>query len=318
MNRRLWAVPVILSLVSLFVGTVDLNPLDLLTPTEDETRLLFLSRIPRLISILLAGTGLGVAGLIMQHLAQNRLASPTTAGTEDAARFGVLVSLLLFPQAAPWQRMLVAFTCALAGTAVFMTLVSRVRNKGAIFVPLVGLMFGNVIGALTTFLAYRFDLIQNVSAWLQGNFSLVIRGHYELLFVAVPLAVLAYFYAHRLTIAGLGESLATTLGLNYRQVVMLGLAIVSLLTAAVILTVGMIPFVSLIVPNLVTMMRGDHVRKNLVFTAWMGATFILLCDIVGRIVIHPYEIPIGLMAGMVGSGLFLYLLLRGIRLHEAA
>jgi len=316
-RRCLWAIPLLLALTSLFIGTAELTPRDLLHPTDEARRLLILSRIPRLASILLAGMGLGVAGLIMQHLAQNRLASPTTAGTEDAARFGVLVALLLFPHAAPWQRMLVAFVCALAGTAVFMALVNRVRNKGSIFVPIVGLMFGNVVGAFTTFFAYQFDLVQNVSAWLQGNFSLVIQGNYELLYLAVPLVALAYLYAERFTIAGLGESFATNLGLNYRQVVTLGLVIVSLLTVVVILTVGKIPFVSLIVPNLVALVRGDHVRRNLALTAWTGTTFVLACDIVGRLIIRPYEVPIALMAGIVGSVAFLYLLLRGIRPREA-
>ncbi len=107
-----------------------------------------------------------------------------------------------------------------------------------------------------------------------------------------------------------GKISQKNLGLNYRQVVNLGLIIVALVTASVVLTVGMIPFLGLIIPNIVTIYRGDHLKKSLAHTAALGAVFVLICDIIGRVIIYPYEIPINLTVGVIGSGIFLYLLLR--------
>ncbi|OCA83296.1 iron ABC transporter permease [Bacillus sp. FJAT-27225] len=301
---------IILSITSLFIGVTDISPLDLFTLNRDQADILLASRVPRLISIILAGIGMSICGLIMQQLTRNKFVSPTTAGTMDSARLGILVSLMLFTSASPFVKMLVAFAFALAGTFIFMKILDRVKYKDAIFIPLVGLMFGNIIGSITTFFAYKNDLIQNMSSWLQGNFSMMIQGRYELLYISIPLLAVAFLYANKFTIAGMGEEFATNLGLNHRQIVNIGLSIVAMITAIVILTVGMIPFLGLIVPNIVTMYRGDHLKNSLTHTALMGAVFVLTCDILGRVVIYPYEIPIGLTVGVIGSGIFLYLVLR--------
>jgi len=299
-----------LSVVSLFVGVKNISPLDLFHLTEEQARILLVSRVPRLISLILAGASMGVVGLMMQQLSRNRFVSPTTAGTEDAARLGILVAMLVFGSASVMEKMVVAFAFALAGTLLFMHLLDRIRFKDVVFVPLVGMMLGAVINSMTTFLAYKHNLIQSTGAWLYGDFSMVVQGRYELLYISVPLVVLTYWFADRFTIAGMGEDFATNLGLNYRQTVNIGLVIAALNTTVVLLTVGVIPLLGLIVPNLVTLYRGDRLRSNLPHTALTGALFILACDILGRVLIYPYEIPIGLTVGVIGSGLFLYLLVR--------
>ncbi|OIJ14692.1 iron ABC transporter permease [Anaerobacillus alkalilacustris] len=309
-KRYLFISLVILSFISLFIGVGTLNPLDLLDLSEDQLQLLVVSRLPRLTSIIIAGVSLSICGLIMQQLTRNKFVSPTTAGTMDSARLGVLVSLLLFASASPIEKMLVAFVFTLAGTLIFMKILEKIKFKDTIFIPLVGIIFGNIVGSITTFFAYRYDLIQNMSSWMQGNFSLIIRGRYELLYISIPLVILAYFYANRFTVAGMGEEFSVNLGLNYKQVVNIGLIIVALVASVVLLTVGMIPFLGLIIPNIVSIYNGDNLKKNLSHTALLGAVFVLLCDILGRIIIYPYEIPIGLTVGVLGSGIFLYLLIR--------
>lgn len=301
---------IVLSITSLFIGVQNISPLDLFNLAEEQAHILLVSRFPRLVSIILAGVSMSICGLIMQQLTRNKFVSPTTAGTMDSARFGILVSLMLFSTAGPIVKMLVAFVFALLGTFIFMKLLDKVKFKDAIFIPLVGMMFGNIVGSITTFFAYKNDLIQNMSSWLQGNFSMMIQGRYELLYISIPLVLIAYLYANKFTIAGMGEEFAVNLGLNHKQIVNIGLTIVALITTVVVLTVGMIPFLGLIVPNIVTMYRGDHLQKSLSHTALLGAVFVLACDILGRIVIYPYEIPIGLTVGVIGSGIFLYLIMR--------
>lgn len=307
---------ILLSIASIFVGVEDLSPLDLFNLTDSKSQILFVSRIPRLISIIIAGASLSIAGLIMQQLSRNKFVSPTTAGTMDSASLGILAAILLFPSATILHRAGVAFLFALAGTYIFIKILEKIKFKDAIFIPLVGLMFGGIIGSITTFFAYKHDLIQTVNTWMHGDFSVILRGRYELLYISIPLLILAYFFADRFTVAGMGEEFSTNLGLNHKQVVNVGLAIVAMVSCLVVLTVGMLPFLGLIIPNIVSLYRGDHLRSSLLHTAVLGAAFVLLCDVAGRLIIYPYEISVGLMVGVIGSGIFLYLIMRR-RAHES-
>ena len=309
-KRYLLLILLVLSSVSVFVGVTELGPGDLWNLNSEQQQILLISRIPRLISIIVAGASLSIAGVIMQQLTGNKFVSPTTAGTMDFARLGILVAMFLFASSGTLTKMSVAFLFALGGTFLFMKILDHIRYKDTIFVPLVGLMLGNIISSLATFFAYQNDLIQNISSWLIGDFSMIIKGRYEFIYLSIPLLLLAYLYANRFTIAGMGESFAKNLGLNYRQVVQVGLMIVAFITASVIITVGVIPFLGLIVPNIVSIFRGDHLKKNLPHTALLGANFLLFCDILGRIIIFPYEIPINVMVGVIGSAIFIYLLIR--------
>ncbi len=310
-KRYLFIIVILLSVLSLFVGVSSISPKDLLNMQSEEMEIFLMSRVPRLLAIVLAGAGMSIAGLIMQQLSRNKFVSPTTAGTLDATRLGILVSMLLFAGATTFQKMAVAFVFALAGTFLFMQILSRIKFKDAIFIPLVGLMFGSILSSITTFFAYKANVIQNISTWLQGDFSMIMQGRYELLFVSIPVIVVAYLFANRFTVAGMGEEFAKNLGIAYKQVVNIGLVLVALITTTVVLTVGMIPFLGLIIPNIVSIFHGDHLGKTLPHTALLGAAFLLACDIVGRVIIYPYEISISLMVGVIGSGIFLYLLFRG-------
>lgn len=309
-KRHLLIALIVLSVLSLFVGVSSITPMSLLDFQSEETEIFLISRIPRLIAILLAGAGMSIAGLIMQQLSRNKFVSPTTAGTLDATRLGILVSMLFFANATMLEKMLVAFAFALAGTFLFMQILDRIKFKDAIFIPLVGIMFGNILSSVATFFAYRADVIQNMSAWLQGDFSMIMKGRYELLYISIPVIVLAYLFANRFTVAGMGEDFSKNLGLAYKRVVNIGLILVALITATVVLTVGMIPFLGLIIPNIISIFKGDHLQKTLPHTALLGANFLLAADILGRVLIYPYEISISLMVGVIGSGIFLYLLFR--------
>ncbi len=109
----------------------------------------------------------------------------------------------------------------------------------------------------------------------------------------------------------MGEDFATSLGLNYQLVINIGVIIVALISSLVIITIGKIPFLGLIIPNIVTIFKGDNMRENIGYTALFGAVFLLACDILGRLIIYPYEVSISLTVGVIGSAIFLYLLLRG-------
>lgn len=303
----------VLAAGSLLVGVGELSPAGLLEGRPEDVRVLVESRLPRLLAILLAGTATSVAGLVMMHITGNRFVSPSTAGTSESAAFGVLLATLLAGGEGVFVKMAVAVAFALLGTFLFLWILRRLTFRDMILVPLVGIMFGGVIGAATMFVAYRADLLQSLGAWTAGDFSGVLRGRYELLWIAGAVTVLGYLYADRFTVAGMGRSFAINLGVRYDRVVNTGLVLAAVITAVVVVTVGEVPFVSLIVPNLVTLALGDNLRHALPATALAGALFVLLCDIAGRLVRFPYEIPVSTVVGVVGSAVFLALLLRGGR-----
>lgn len=304
---------VMLSLASLFIGVGDITAMDILRLEDSKVELLLISRIPRLASIIIAGMGMSIAGLIMQQISRNKFVSPTTAATVDSSRLGILVGMILIPGAGTLWKMSLSFVFAVGGTMVFMRLLDRIKFKNTVFIPLVGIMLGSIMESFTTFLAYRYDLVQNVNSWLQGDFSMIMKGRFELLYISIPLLIVAWKYADRFTVAGMGEDFALNLGLNYKTVVNIGVTIVALISATVIVTVGRVPFLGLIIPNLVTLYRGDNMKGNIWIVALSGSAFLLFADILGRLVIYPYEVSISLTVGVMGSMIFLYLLLRGDR-----
>ena len=313
-KRRYWIfLLILLSVISLFLGVSSVTMRGLFNLEDSQWQIFLDSRVPRLVSILIAGASLSICGLVMQQLSRNLFVSPTTAGTMDSARLGILLAILFFPGASMLLKTAIAVLVSFIGSLLFMSILSRLKFKDTIFVPLMGMMFGNVISSITAFIAYQQDLLQNLSGWLQGDFSLVMSGRYELLYFSLPMLIISYLFAQRFSIVGMGKDFATNLGLNYNQVLYIGLLIVSTVSSIIIVSVGVIPFLGLIIPNLVTLYLGDNLKKILSHTALLGAVFVLFCDILGRCLIYPYEISINAVVGVMGSGIFLYFLLKRYR-----
>ena len=311
MKKRYLAIAlVILSLISLFIGVSNISITDILAGDSHKMKIILISRLPRLISIIIAGMGLSISGLIMQQISKNKFTSPTTAGTMDSAKMGLMFAMLFMPKAGVISKAVFSFIFALIGSLIFMTILKKLKVKNIIFVPLVGMMFGNLVSSITSFISYYKDMNQSLNAWFQGSFSTVMKGNYELLYLCIPAIILAFIYANKFTIAGMGESFATNLGLNHARVVNIGLILVSAVSALTLVMVGNIPFLGLIIPNLVSITKGDNLKNSLVETCLFGGSFVLLCDIIGRVIIAPYEVSIGLTVGVIGSAMFLYLVMR--------
>lgn len=299
-----------LSAVSLFIGVIDISPVDLLRGNAHETEIWLVSRLPRLLAVICTGMGMSIAGLIMQQLCMNKFVSPSTGATISSAQFGILLAMIFMPESTLIDKTIFSFAAAVLGTYVFIYFMQKVKFKDIIMVPLVGIMFGNIIGGATDFLSYKYGMMQALSSWLVGDFSLIIKGRYEIVFLVLPLIVIAFIFANHFNIVGMGENFAKNLGVNYNLVLFAGLTIASLITASIVVTVGTIPYIGLIVPNLVAMFKGDRIKGNIIDTALFGAIFVLVCDMLGRSVIYPYELPINLIAGIIGSLLFIALLIK--------
>lgn len=297
-----------MSCCSLFVGVIDLTLGELLAGNFEQLEIFLISRLPRLLAILCTGIGMSVAGLIMQQLCSNKFVSPTTGATISSAQLGILLALLFMPASNLWSRAIFAFATAVLGTWVFVWFIQRIQFKDVVMVPLVGIMFGNVIGGITNYLAYKYKMTQALSSWLVGHFSLVLKGRYEIVWLTVPLVVLAFLFSNHFNIVGMGKNFSKNLGVPYNLVLFAGLTIAAMITASIVVVVGSISYIGLIVPNVVAMYKGDKIRGTLVDTALFGAIFVLVCDMIGRIVIAPYELPIELIAGILGSLIFIGLL----------
>ena len=304
---------VTISVLSLFVGVIDINLTALMEGDGEQWFIFLASRLPRLLAILCTGMGMSVAGLIIQQLCMNKFVSPTTGSTIASAKLGILIALVFMPNSTLWSRALFSFTFALLGTWVFVWFIQRIQFKDTIMVPLIGIMFGNIIGGITSFIAYRYEMTQALSSWETGHFSLVLRGRYEIVYLVLPLLILAFVFSNHFNIVGMGKDFASNLGVHYKSVLFMGLTIAAAITASVVVVVGSVSYIGLIIPNMVAMFKGDKIRGSLVDTALSGALYVLVCDVLARMVIHPYELPICLISGIIGSLLFIGMLLRKLK-----
>ncbi|QTG75616.1 ABC transporter permease [Trueperella pecoris] len=308
-------VVVALGLVSTLVGGARMSPVAILTgqASPDDLQILLASRIPRTLAVILAGAAMAVAGLVMQLLVRNRFVEPSSTGVTESAGLGILVATIFIPTLSLPGKMAIAVAFALAGTALLTAILRSLDHRDIVVVPLVGLILSGVIGAATLFLAWEFQLQGTLNAWMTGDFSGIIRGRYELLWIVAAAALLAYLFADRFTVAGLGEDLARNLGLNYGAVQALGLTIVALVTGITTVVAGPLPFLGLVVPNLVSIFHGDYIRRSLPLVALVGAAFVLVADLLSRTLIAPAEVPVGVVMGVVGAAIFLTILLKRVR-----
>ncbi len=301
---------VVLSCISIFIGAYNVSLAGILEGDFREVMIMVNSRLPRLLAILCTGVGMSVAGLIMQNLCMNKFVSPTTGATISSAQLGIIIALLFIPSASLAVRTAFSFGTSIIGTWAFVWFVQRIKFKDVIMVPLIGIMFNSVIGGVVSYLAYENDLTQVLSNMLVGDFSLVLAGRYEIVFLILPLVVVAFIYANHFNIVGMGENFSKNLGVNYKLVMFGGLLIAAVITASVVVTIGTISYIGLIVPNIVAMFRGDKIRGSILDVALFGALFVLVCDMIGRMVIRPFEMPIELISGILGSIIFIILLFK--------
>ncbi|MFC4140029.1 MULTISPECIES: ABC transporter permease [unclassified Microbacterium] len=294
----------VLLALSLFTGVYDV------AGAEDGAEMFAITRIPRTIALVLAGAAMAMCGLVMQLLTQNRFVEPTTTGTTEWAGLGLLVVMILWPGAPIPVRMVGAVLAAFIGTMVFFLFLRRVSLRSSLIVPIVGIMLGAVVGALSTFIALQTNTLQNLGVWFAGSFTSVLRGQYELVWIVALVGAAVFVAADRFTVAGLGQEVATSVGLNHGRIVLLGTVLIAIATGVVTVVVGNLPFLGLIVPNIVSMIRGDDLRSNLPWVCVLGTGIVTLCDLIGRTVIRPFEVPVSLILGVVGAAVFVVLLLR--------
>ncbi|HHE3247177.1 TPA: ABC transporter permease [Streptococcus pneumoniae] len=299
----------LLVFLSISIGTSDFS-WGKLFDFDQQTWLLFQeSRLPRTISILLTASSMSMAGLLMQTITQNQFAAPSTVGTTEAAKLGMVLSLFVFPSASLTQKML----SSIVFTLFFLAFMTIFTVKERWMLPLIGIIYSGIIGSVTEVIAYRFNLVQSMTAWTQGSFSMIQTHQYEWLFLGLIILITVWKLSQTFTIMNLGKETSESLGISYSLLEKLALFLVALTTSVTMITVGGLPFLGVIVPNLVRKCYGDNLSQTKLMVALVGANLVLACDILSRVLIRPYELSVSLLLGIIGSLVFILLLWRGGR-----
>lgn len=294
---------IVLAIASVFTGAYDI------LKEGNSTQMFFITRIPRTLALMLAAVAMSLSGIVMQLISQNKLVEPTTTGTIEWAGLGLLLVYVIIPNPSLFQRMTGAIIASFIGSMVFFYLLRNIKLKSSLFVPIVGIMLGAVISAVSTFIGLEFNMTQVIEVWFQGSFAPIQRGRYEYLFVIILITIAIYRYADKLTIAGLGEDITTNLGLDYNQIILRANILIAIACGIVAAVIGNIPFLGLIIPNIVSLYRGDDLRANIPWVCLVSMIVMLASDILSRVIIAPFELPVSLILGSAGSIIFIVILL---------
>lgn len=293
---------ILLATISILTGAYSLRD------NREGWRMIFITRIPRTLSLMLTGAAMFMSGIVMQLVTQNKLVEPTTTGTIEWAGLGLILAYIMVPSATLLLRTTFAILTAFIGSMIFFLLLRNIRLKSSLLVPVLGIMMGAVVSAVSTFVALVFNMTQSLELWFAGSFAPMQKGRYEYLYFIIVITIAIYIYADRLTLAGLGEDVATNLGLNYKKIILVANILVSIATGLVASVVGNVPFLGILIPNLVSMYKGDNLRENLPHICLSAMAVIMLADIVGRTIIAPFEVPVSLILGSVGAIGFLIII----------
>ncbi|MDA3147976.1 iron chelate uptake ABC transporter family permease subunit [Leucobacter sp. UCMA 4100] len=305
----LWFILAVLGTLALLVASLSVGAFDILGD-DFGSEMFWITRVPRTLALVLSGAAIATSGLVMQMLTQNRFVDATTSGTTEWAALGLLLTAIFFPNMGLMGRMITASVFAFVGAMVFMLILRRIVIRTTLVVPLIGIMLGAIISALTTFLAVQFNLLQMVGTWFMGSFTEIVRGRYEVLWVVAAVTVCVFLIADRITVAGLGKDVATSVGLRYDAIVVGGTVLVAIAAGVTVVVVGFLPLLGLVVPNVVSLIRGDNVRSNLPWVCLGGISLVTACDLLGRTINMPFEVPVSMVLGVVGAFVFITLLLR--------
>lgn len=310
--------------MGILFGSVNLNLKDivhvLLTKDTASTSYTLLTtvRIPRVFGGLFAGVGLACAGVILQGVMNNSLASPNTIGVNSGSGFAVMLAMLFFP-ANSAALPVAAFTGALL-TTLLIFLLAFLSDSSRTTIILAGITVSSFLNAgINTIKLLDTDITINLTSFLMGTLSGLTFQKILLPCVCIFTAfLLALLFARALNLLGLGDDIARSLGLHVPLTRFLLLVLSSVLAGCVVSYAGLLSFVGLIVPHICRRLFGNDARFLLPCSALLGGSFVILCDLLGRVLFSPFELPAGIIMSFIGGPFFLYLLLKkkgGRRIH---
>lgn len=328
-RRNLWLTSTLGTLVllataylSLSFGTLALHPATtlhaLFSPgTADPTAVavVWTIRLPRIVIAMLVGAALATVGAVMQAILRNPLAEPGVTGVSAGAAVGAVAGITMgFSGSSQWAVPLSAFAGAALVSLLLQLVLSTRRDLGSASIILVGVSLSALAGALINMLvanATEDSLVRSANFWLAGDLELRTWDHVWLAIAPIVIGV-AYLFSrsHALDALSLGASTAATSGVQVSRERIVLLMVTSLITGAAVAVSGIIAFVGLVVPHAMRLLVGATHQRLLPLSAMGGALFLVLADTVARSAFGPVVVQTGVVAALVGSPVFLYLLLR--------
>jgi len=305
-------------LLSLAIGSVFISPKELwnvLTGhgTETFTSILWKIRLPRTVLITLTGAALGGSGATYQGLFRNPLADPFLIGVASGAGLGAVIAMSIKWPYSFWGLMAIPMSAFIAALLTVFIVYSLARVGNTIPTTnliLAGVAFSSFATSLTSFLMLRSTgEVRRALGWLLGGAS---QSGWTAILAIMPYLLIGIgiliFSGHALNLLQFGDDQAQQLGLNVTRTKRILLTAASLATAAAVAFSGIIGFIGLIVPHLIRLWFGPDYRRLLPLSILGGATALLICDIVSRVIIAPQEIPVGIITALVGAPFFLWVL----------
>jgi iron complex transport system permease protein len=313
-----FATTVVAVLTAPFIGSTPIRAALVFSPTMPfadnvDAQIFFIARLPRALAAALVGGTLAAAGVVFQGLLRNPLATPYTLGVSSGAALGAMVAITFGTRWPVGSVELASLTGALAAVfVVYLLATARHQGLSSTVLLLAGVTLNAFFSALILFVQYLSDFAQIFRAlrWLMGDLDVV---GYRPILAALPLVLIAFVafarLARPLNLLSLGADAASTRGIDVERAQRLAFFGGSIATGAAVSVGGPIGFVGIIVPHLIRLVVGADHRLVLPASTFFGAAFLVICDVIARIVIAPVELPVGVVTAVIGGPFFLWLLL---------
>lgn len=266
-------------------------------------------RIPRIIGAILGGSLLAVAGAVMQSITRNYLADPSVVGVNAGASLGLTIGFFtLGGNTSYMQNVFFSMCGAGIATVIIFIIAGQIKGKDSkVKLIIVGTALGMLFSAISGVIGFGSALKKDLAMWSSVGVVGMKWIGIEVLLIGVIGLFIAFVYARRFTVLGLGDEMAISLGENVQKIKMMGILAVVLMTAPVISVIGNIGFVGLMLPNIAKMLCGEDYRKIISISAVGGAIFFMYSDIISRLLNYPYETPIASITSVLGIPFMLYL-----------
>lgn len=305
-----------ITIISVLYGTKDISIQTVWQAifTFDESnvdhQIIVTSRIPRAVAVLFVGAFLAVSGAIMQGITRNYLASPSLMGVNDGSAFVITLAIVLVPGLPNYQMIILSIIGSALGAGLVFGFGVAIKNGlSPVRLAIIGTVIGTFLSSIASAIAMYFQVSQTVASWYNTKIHTVDT---DMLLLSIPFGIvgmlIAIFCARAITIASLGEDVATGLGQKTKLVRYLSMFSVVLLTGTSVALVGKIAFVGLVIPHIVRFLVGVDYRYIIPCSLLIGAFFLSLCDIISRFINYPFETPIGVVTAFIGIPFFLYLI----------
>lgn len=312
----------VVSIFVLFLGSTQITLIDLWNAifsssrTNLDTSIIISIRLPRIIAAIVVGAGLSISGLIMQSITQNDMATPFTTGVSSAAGFGAALSIVLPQSVLTKSPVGLAFAFALLATICVYALTLYIRASVSTMV-LLGIAFNYLFSALNSILQYfaSEQQLASIVYWTFGSLSTI---SWQQIMIILPLLlgvmIVVYRYAYQIDLIASNNDLVTfSMGINARRIRIISGIAVALLSASIVSFTGVIGFVGMVAPHISKRLIGNQHRYTLILSAIFGSLLVLISDTLGRTLISPVSIPVGVCVSLIGVPLFILQIMRNSR-----